>query len=686
MDPFLSLNILCPTSSYDVNVEPAKDDVLFTDSELVLGLIEKHFISIYGHPLPSLQKVAARPIPNRTQGIELMLARKTPSREQQPVATETRKDDATPILGKSPIYHKCYAENEANHVPLRPRQSQPNDHIIRKNGQYAISPEDVDITNADGLQDRASSSLHETPWPPESLAGHSLDASSDTVGRRSPSLKRPTWKASMYGDDEEDEEKGNASSPLAMPAVIDTEEEEDALHSVQVSNPWAFAKLHAPFRTPARLPQQHLEPEPNPQLPTPSRQLGDVGSDPEHHPATPSPFPYPLKARAKRKTGEIAAADPISLDRGRYGRSSLDTWVQKPFRGNHDPANDLSDDNDEHQDVRGPPDLPSAGPFVSARTLPMGTPLSDIPDASERPRKKVPQKLQQKSTANKPYVAPVHDLERVWFDTGDTPGGKRSRQTQPRPRKPTADELVLRDDEGERSIELESPERPIHPDLAEALDYENRKQLANQQHRESLRRGGVASNAPGISNDIPTSSPHKNRQRAAIAALHGPPFQPSTTTTPATPSDPAPAISSHDPRAYLIRTKSNSSPLTHSPRKLKRRKTALLPLETLHSSQYIGNLIHTIPTTFKFNHQLESHLHDSGHYQDDYIYSGIIAEACSVDSLSQQEVGSWEHTLKALVKTQYRIEGMSVEEEMEGELDVDLWKTFCSPSPASLET
>ncbi len=35
------MNITCPPDSYDVNIEPAKDDVMFDDIELVMSIIEK---------------------------------------------------------------------------------------------------------------------------------------------------------------------------------------------------------------------------------------------------------------------------------------------------------------------------------------------------------------------------------------------------------------------------------------------------------------------------------------------------------------------------------------------------------------------------------------------------------------------------------------------------------------------
>ncbi|KAK5016598.1 hypothetical protein BJ546DRAFT_329035 [Cryomyces antarcticus] len=46
-DPFICINIVCPPESYDPNVEPAKDDVMFEDSSLVLAAAEKLFSTVY---------------------------------------------------------------------------------------------------------------------------------------------------------------------------------------------------------------------------------------------------------------------------------------------------------------------------------------------------------------------------------------------------------------------------------------------------------------------------------------------------------------------------------------------------------------------------------------------------------------------------------------------------------------
>ncbi|OBT54484.1 hypothetical protein VE04_06625 [Pseudogymnoascus sp. 24MN13] len=46
-DPFIYLRIICPIGSYDPNIEPAKDNVLFEDEDAILSAAEKLFKSLY---------------------------------------------------------------------------------------------------------------------------------------------------------------------------------------------------------------------------------------------------------------------------------------------------------------------------------------------------------------------------------------------------------------------------------------------------------------------------------------------------------------------------------------------------------------------------------------------------------------------------------------------------------------
>ncbi|TLD20435.1 hypothetical protein PspLS_08600 [Pyricularia sp. CBS 133598] len=47
-EPFIALNIKCPQGSYDVNLEPAKDDVLFTNEKCIVDTCDALFEKTYG--------------------------------------------------------------------------------------------------------------------------------------------------------------------------------------------------------------------------------------------------------------------------------------------------------------------------------------------------------------------------------------------------------------------------------------------------------------------------------------------------------------------------------------------------------------------------------------------------------------------------------------------------------------
>ncbi|KAA8648438.1 putative DNA mismatch repair protein [Aspergillus tanneri] len=77
-NPFLCLQIRCPEASYDVNIEPAKDDVLFENPQRVLSIVEDLFRATYGEKGNSSDKRLPpkdRKAPNDNR-FELLLARR----------------------------------------------------------------------------------------------------------------------------------------------------------------------------------------------------------------------------------------------------------------------------------------------------------------------------------------------------------------------------------------------------------------------------------------------------------------------------------------------------------------------------------------------------------------------------------------------------------------------------------
>ncbi|KAF8866575.1 hypothetical protein BDZ45DRAFT_610676 [Acephala macrosclerotiorum] len=79
--PFLWMDIRCPAASYDANVEPAKDDVLFCNEALLLESIEKAFQDVYGKRKEPLVAVPQQKYASLIEDFNLLKARVLPPRQ-----------------------------------------------------------------------------------------------------------------------------------------------------------------------------------------------------------------------------------------------------------------------------------------------------------------------------------------------------------------------------------------------------------------------------------------------------------------------------------------------------------------------------------------------------------------------------------------------------------------------------
>ncbi|KAJ5455600.1 DNA mismatch repair proteinC-terminal [Penicillium daleae] len=101
-DPFLCLQLKCPLGSYDVNIEPGKDDVIFEDRELVFGLIENVFADHYG-ALPdaatknSARKTASSNHPEGNASFDLLMARR-PAKTSQIMSSDELPVTDVPLI------------------------------------------------------------------------------------------------------------------------------------------------------------------------------------------------------------------------------------------------------------------------------------------------------------------------------------------------------------------------------------------------------------------------------------------------------------------------------------------------------------------------------------------------------------------------------------------------------------
>ena len=681
VDPFLYMNIICPQGSYDVNVEPAKDDVLFTNSDLFMKVMENFFTGMYGeYKAKEAEDVRSKMSKPKAQGFQLLLARKKP-----PKITTTQEHG--PENGAHDEAALCPA-SEANNGTVFLQTGMPDPEVP----SYDTCPRPLQIMTRD------QTSLQTSPASKTLLEDNYALPKGKTAR-----LDQHLWKRGMYADADDDVDHFHLDLDEHNKRSDETELDDDTLHDVTVSNPWAFAKMNAPIRPLRKDLEADAAINTNGQLLTPARQTGEANdaSSPRdsinlakdalthEHPAlkglrtgvssttdlrssSPEPFPYPLRAWSKRDCNDTTRKAPIS-DRDRYGSGALDTWVQKSLdshssASSHNEIGLLDSDvttTSHHRD------------FVSSRTLPTGTPLSDIPDAWPKSSRKPGPRKQQQSSINKPSFSPMNGRERVWFQLEPKGMTKPIRPAQSdNEANALAVDTPIRHESDDDNTVATPPRRVaavehVHPDLASIMDYELRKQAALGHRKKYLRQQAAASkalihtadNEPPYSRPLLTT-PHRNRYNKAIAALHSLDEH----SAELSPPEQYPVFESGDPRAYLIRAQQRdglerqTTPAGMSPAK-KRRKTAMLPLETVDSDRSTRDLILKLHVTPK---NLKSQISQVGG-SDEYISSGNIGTAFSAPTI--ENVRAWEATLRDLVRTTY------TREEGEGgaAMNLGLW-------------
>jgi DNA mismatch repair protein MutL len=180
-EPFLYLEITCPERSYDPNVEPAKDDVIFEDPDNVVAAARKLFAATYS------------------------------SREEMLPTDATSKDaQADP---KEP--NRAFGDVEDDFVTSL-EQVQPVDPSRSIDNRVIVS------------------GVPSTPSTRDPLVTNDFPVAA----------KARAFRTNMYGCDEEDLDTMDAR-PSTGHTEADFEELRHAQKDVNVSNPWVMAKLNA---------------------------------------------------------------------------------------------------------------------------------------------------------------------------------------------------------------------------------------------------------------------------------------------------------------------------------------------------------------------------------------------------------------------------------------------------------
>ncbi|KAI6874953.1 hypothetical protein KC338_g984 [Hortaea werneckii] len=372
-EPFIYMAIECPSASYDPNVEPAKDDVLFEEPDRLIAIVRKLFGEVYptGHPFSEATASAVQ--------VHTYHAQEPQTRSESRIQTHDGDDDFTTSLEQ----------------PYQNMISQPN-------------AGDVDSRGALQLCTPATADHIQKP--------HRSD---ERFLRRS-----PQFRSNMYGCDEEDLDLISTRPPTGR-TEADLEELRKARSDVNVSNPWVMAKLNATSRQPM-LDTMH---ETGLEMSTKPRDT-EHAAEGRHSLGLPTPRPSsPPPPRGELPVSIHTPSTRLVRDGRVIGSSSL------PLPQAYTPWHSVERESlcEPMQDQHSPERRGtfSNAPSFQTSNASEGTPLHAIPDASQRTRRSPPKRLQV-DKVNRPFVSPVigPPREKVWFDHLEDTGRQKPKQKE----------------------------------------------------------------------------------------------------------------------------------------------------------------------------------------------------------------------------------------------------------------
>jgi hypothetical protein len=720
VNPFLCMQIQCPPKSYDVNIEPAKDDVLFSEPSKIMMLAEKLFRNYYGQPNSGIHDRSRPPAKDPTgmtleDSFDLLLARKTSGTAETAIAS--------------------------SHLPSPPLQMDVPQLIGLAN--TGTAKDAVDDGNATALNSEPPSLflLDTIPYKPIYV-------------EKSSKRERSASHFNMYGTDDEDLLEVNSTPPTQEPKPQDPEENE--VWSARVTNPWSLAKLHAPTRR--RVTQSPVQPDPDTtiQLMTPGLERNDSarGTQPlgleqesEHArpniprsaalPLTPAFYQnpgHPSRRRVCNNRQDSADEDDIESTPNMI-TNTLDRWVQPRQSSVHVSSSQESSISRNGDRVFGAPARSILERQGSSLDDPASTQLTEPNDYEAEP-------LRVSNNAEKPFKSPFKSPSVTSFRSALDllrPDSALISPLSAAPHEariplPNASPLSHRrlpaanyDIQGSLVPPPPPPGRLFkssqspNSELAEILEFEQRKKAAILHQRRSqpshahgeLRLAKLA-HLQRKSNDTTSMQAISSQTRGDLLSLHlggdgtnpacgferrfakssdkkarGVPHRNSPYLNRylaakerldhAHPESGHPRETSHldsgnggtgnviheadvrlpedDPRAYLVRQYGSSKDsncstgLTKAGLKIRRAKTARLPLETIPADKAVHTLNATVRDRFPAVPTLAKMTECHSQF-DEYVRSG--KDSFVIWSANGRDVAVWEKTIKGLISKSFR--------------------------------
>ncbi|CAG8971740.1 hypothetical protein HYALB_00007220 [Hymenoscyphus albidus] len=527
-NPFIRFDIKCPVASYDPNVEPAKDDVLFGNESLLLDSFESFFKEIYGEK-PITPAAALRSnLTKKLDNFELLLARKPTESPSVALTTQSNADSSDPQTSEQ---SKSLAMESSSLPAASP--SPPNSPLLTSPPPASIIPSRSESHNRRGAESdhEEDSSNGRRRWD--------FDISKDFVEID------PSYKPSQSKKRSSFRPPTSTGSPQVAESTVQL-------------NPWVIAKMTAPVQ-PSSSVHEPLQVPPSSSLINRQHQAMSSSKNQSSEPTL----------------SDHASSDPAPRLR-LYGSPELELLLESsravPPRRHRNSLNiqDLlpqprvSIPHTENSEVfqRPPND------FISARNM------SDTLTPPPPPATHKPNAPKRASGLDKPFLPPRRIADNI-----ETPYSL-----------PQTTILAPRED-GPNSRRGQRCDDISELDWAMTYEH-NKELATQQLREERRIVRKEAKQKEKESDEFYNTSqpsPHKNRQNAAIAALEVDNFV--SPANKDVEKEPVRAALSHsDPRSYLMRHPEFAA-IQSGSSKLTRTKSIKLPLERIPDKSKTTGLV-----------------------------------------------------------------------------------------------
>lgn len=379
-EPFLRMNIKCPPGSYDPNVEPAKEDLLFDDSGAVLSAVEEFLDAVYSPALPVDQSSAV----GQASAVDQAFTADQASDE----TVETGDMEIQMDEDENDIFEQLMNLPDSDMIPMQISEG----HRSEKSALAPQNPSASAESSTVHSQTQKEQHLDDSPLP----------------------KRRRTWKYNMFDVDEDDLVVSDTEQQSTSNENHAEEETELVQNYITVSNPWTMARINARVKNTG---STNDSPSSAPLKERTESQLNAPTSSPQRPPnlLTGSYLPTPQASSPFRGRNSFSNhTTDLNLPHGLATPSASQFSTQRYDAHLTSPRGSLQHSND--------------GVFPVPPQPTQSTPLSTGNGGLKRQRGTAGPRKQQagRGGANKPFKSPINPERDSWFSNVPPQRSKRS--------------------------------------------------------------------------------------------------------------------------------------------------------------------------------------------------------------------------------------------------------------------